>query len=87
MKFLLYITLQAFIITQTIAQQTLTGAGGAGLGAGGGSGLFATANLNANVELDVNSILDEVHIKTYVNEENFKFWNEHKMIPRKVRIN
>ena len=87
MKFLLYITLQAFIITQTIAQQTLTGAGEAGLGAGGGSGLFATANLNANVELDVNSILDEVHIKTYVNEENFKCWfNEWRARDQECRI-
>ena len=88
MSSLLYICLFTFVVTHINAQIPLTGAGAAGgAAAGGGATLFTTANLNANVEVDVNSILDEVHIKTYVNEENFKCWfNDWRARDQECRI-
>ena len=88
MKSVLYISLLTFFITHIKAQLPLTGAGAAGgAAAGGGATLFTTANLNANVEVDVNSILDEVHIKTYVNEDTFKCWfNEWRARDQECRI-
>ena len=83
MKYLLHICLFTFVVTHIKAQIPLTGQGAAA----GGATLFTTANLNANVDVDINSILDEVHIKTYVNEENFKCWfNDWRARDQECRI-